>query len=83
MTFRMSSKMKVGSNARTVQPQSYPCQAPGCKETSGTIACPWHLNMLPLNVQSALTNALATGETGSYGAAMSEAMKLWAGEKTT
>jgi hypothetical protein len=55
MTFRMSSKMKVGSNARTVQPQSYPCQAPGCKETSGTIACPWHLNMHWLQVKQGHT----------------------------
>lgn len=75
--FRIVAKGTVKSSTRTVMPPSYPCQAPGCGRTSSTIACPEHLAMLPLHVQGALTNALATGETGMYGPAMSEAQRIW------
>jgi len=78
-TFRITSKSRVSANdVRKVQPQSYPCQAPGCDKTSDTIACPRHLAMLPLHIQNALTNALGTGEAGMYGGAMREAMQIWA-----
>ena len=82
-TVRLTSKsVPLGPNARRVMPPSYPCQAPGCGRTSSTIACPDHLAMLPLHVQGALTNALATGESGAYGPAMAEAMKIWAEESS-
>jgi hypothetical protein len=58
-------------------PPKYTCQFPGCGETSNTIACPTHLNMLPLHIQSALTNALGTGESGMFGSAMRAAMLIW------
>ena len=79
--FRMSSKAPVSSGTpRSPLPPSYPCQAPGCGQTSDTIACPRHLFMLPLHVQGALTNALATGEGGMYASAMKEAMIAWTEE---
>lgn len=76
-TFRIMAKATVGPNAHRIDPPRYQCQAPGCGETSSTIACPRHLAMLPLNIQSALTRALATGEAGIYGGAMQEAMEIW------
>jgi hypothetical protein len=33
--------------------------------------------MLPLHLQNALTTSIATGESGSYGPAMVEAMEIW------
>jgi hypothetical protein len=79
-TFRITSKTTVAASARNVRPPSYQCQAPGCGKQSDTIACPRHLAMLPLHVQGALTNALATGEPGSYGPAMQAAMNIWTTE---
>lgn len=76
-TFRIADKGIPASSTHTVMPPSYPCQAPGCRATSATIACPEHLAMLPIEVQGALTNALATGESGLYGSAMATAMRIW------
>lgn len=79
-SFRLMSKSTPNANVHQVRPPSYNCQAPGCGKQSDTIACSRHLSMLPLHVQSALTNALATGEGGSYGSAMREAMNVWTTE---
>jgi hypothetical protein len=79
-TLRIMAKATVGQNARRIDPPRYLCQCPGCGETSSTIACPRHLAMLPLNIQSALTRAIATGEAGVYGPAMKEAMLTWTEE---
>ena len=77
-TFRITSKPATGASVRPIQPPpSYICQFPGCGQTSNTIACPRHLAMLPIGTQGHLTNALATGEGGMYGAAMQEAMEIW------
>ena len=75
--FRIVAKATLGPNARKIDPPRYQCQAPGCQETSDNIACQRHLNMLPIDLQGALTRALATRETGLYGTAMSEALTYW------
>ena len=38
--------------------------------------------MIPLHMQNILTNALATGEAGSYSYAMAGAMEIWSEEKS-
>lgn len=74
---RVAGNSIPAPSTRPIVPPSYQCQAPGCNARSATVACAEHLAMLPLHIQGALTNALATGEPGSYGPAMAEAQKIW------
>ena len=79
-TFRIMSKPTPGANVRSSQQPLYACQAPGCGETSNTIACARHLFMLPISVKDALTNAMVSGDAGIYAQAMREAMNVWTTE---
>lgn len=78
--FRIASKPTRSPDVRQIAPPRYPCQAPGCREISDTIACRRHLSMLPLEVQGILTKALATREGGMYSEAMKQAMIYWTEE---